>query len=277
MMPIATPREPIRLVLADIDGTLITPDHVLTPRAQAAVEKVVAAGIAFTIVSGRPPRGMKSLIDALHLVQPVTAFNGGVVVRPDLSIIQENLLSRAAVQPALDTIVRHHLDAWIYNDKDWFVLSDQGSHIEREKRTIGFSPTVLPDFDGVMDGVAKLVGVSDDFAAVVRCQDEVRQLCGECVSASRSQPYYLDITHPKANKGDALSALSEMLHIPTANIAVIGDMPSDVFMFERAGTSIAMGNASPEVQQAATFVTTPNTEDGFALAMERLVLGEKDS
>jgi len=269
--------EPIRLVLADIDGTLITPERILTPRAQAAVEKVTASGIAFTIVSGRPPRGMKSLVDALHVEQPVTAFNGGVVVRPDLSIIHEDLLARDAARPVLEIVARHQLDAWIYSDKDWFVLSGHGTHVEREQRTIGFPPIVLPDFESVMDGVAKLVGVSDDFAAVVRCQDEVRQLCGARVSASRSQPYYLDITHPKANKGDALSVLSEMLHIPTANIVVIGDMPSDVFMFERAGVSIAMGNASPEVQRAATFVTGPNTAEGFALAMERFVLGEKSS
>jgi hydroxymethylpyrimidine pyrophosphatase-like HAD family hydrolase len=66
--------------------------------------------------------------------------------------------------------------------------------------------------------------------------------------------------------------LSAMLAIPTAQIATIGDMPNDVLMFERSGVSIAMGNASVDVQRAATFVTTSNREEGFALAMERFVL-----
>jgi hydroxymethylpyrimidine pyrophosphatase-like HAD family hydrolase len=100
----------------------------------------------------------------------------------------------------------------------------------------------------------------------------VQARCGKHVSAARSQPYYLDVTHPKANKGEVVTVLSEMLHVPTANIATIGDMPNDVFMFKRSGVSIAMGNASSDVQHAARFVTSSNKEEGFALAMERFVL-----
>jgi len=87
-----------------------------------------------------------------------------------------------------------------------------------------------------------------------------------------SQPYYLDVTHPKANKGEVIAALSALLAIPPAQIATIGDMPNDVLMFERSGVSIAMANASAEVQRAAKFVTKSNTEEGFALAMEQFVL-----
>jgi hydroxymethylpyrimidine pyrophosphatase-like HAD family hydrolase len=82
----------------------------------------------------------------------------------------------------------------------------------------------------------------------------------------------LDVTHPKANKGEVITILSEMLRVPTANIATIGDMPNDVLMFKRSGVSIAMGNASPEVQHEARFVTSSNKEEGFALAMKRFVL-----
>jgi hydroxymethylpyrimidine pyrophosphatase-like HAD family hydrolase len=92
------------------------------------------------------------------------------------------------------------------------------------------------------------------------------------VSAALSQPYYLDVTHPKANKGEVVSALSALLSIPTAQIATIGDMPNDVLMFRHSGLSIAMGNATSDVQHAATFVTTSNTEEGFARAMEKFVL-----
>ena len=92
-------------------------------------------------------------------------------------------------------------------------------------------------------------------------------------SVARSQPYYLDITHPLANKGAALSEIAKLLAVPLAEIAVIGDGGNDVAMFERSGLSIAMGNASPEVQQAADFVTDSNREEGFANAIERFILG----
>jgi Cof subfamily protein (haloacid dehalogenase superfamily) len=262
----------VRLVVADVDGTLVTSEKVLTPRACAAVRKVLASGVAFTITSGRPPRGMKMLIDDLQLQDPIAAFNGGLLVRPDLSIIHANLLPREALQPVIDILTRHKLDVWIYSERDWFVPARHGSHVDREEWTVKFPPIVAPSFDGLLDRVAKIVGVSDDLEAVARCEKDVQQECGKHVSAARSQPYYLDITHPKANKGEVVSVLSEMLQIPIANIATIGDMPSDVFMFKRSGVSIAMGNASADVQRAARFVTRSNEEEGFAQAMERFVL-----
>src|SRR5690242_14142600 len=221
----------VRLVVADADGALVTPDKVLTPRARAAARRVTGSGIVFTITSGRPPRRMKMLIDDLRLQDPTTAFNGGLFVRPDLSVIRESLLPRETVQPVIDILTKHNLDVWIYSDKDWFVPSRHGPHVDREEWTVKFAPIVVPNFDGLLERVAKIVGVSDDRAAVALCEKDVQQEFGERVSAARSQPYYLDVTHPKANKGEAVSVLAEMLKVPTANIATIGDMPNDVFMF----------------------------------------------
>jgi len=262
----------VRLVVADVDGTLLTPDKILTPRASAVVRTVIEAGIAFTITSGRPPLGMKTLIEQLSLRHPITAFNGGLVVRPDLSVIREHLVSASAARAVIDRLIRHKLDVWVYGDNDWYVTSRHGPHVDREEWTVGFPPRVVPTYDGVLDRVIKIVGVSDDDEAMARCVIEVQQQFGDLLSVALSQPYYMDVTHPKANKGEVVSALSTLLAIPTAQIVTIGDMPNDVSMFQRSGVSIAMGNASPEVQRSATFVTTSNREEGFALAMERFIL-----
>lgn len=262
----------VRLVVADVDGTLVTPDKVLTPRARAVVRTIIEAGIAFTITSGRPPLGMKTLIDDLDLRDPVAAFNGGLVVRPDLSIIREHLVTRQAAESVMDILAKHKLDVWVYGDNDWYVRSRHGPHVDREECTVKFPPTVVSTYAGLLDRVVKIVGVSDDEHAMARCVTEVQQGFGQVVSAALSQPYYLDVTHPKANKGEVVGALSALLAIPSAEIVTVGDMPNDVLMFKRSGVSIAMGNASAEVQRAATFVTMSNGEEGFALAMERFVL-----
>ena len=267
----------IRLVIADVDGTLLTPDKVLTPRARASVRQIVDAGMAFTITSGRPPRGMKALIDELDLRSPITAFNGGLVVRPDLSIITEHVVSRPLAQRALDILTEGHLDVWVYTGSDWYVTSLDRPHVAREQWTVKFPPTVVSTYDGLLDRIVKIVGVSDDVATMASCLAAVQDKLGGLVSAACSQSYYLDITHPKANKGEVVDVLSTLLTIPRARIATIGDMPSDVPMFRRSGLSIAMGNASADVQSAASFVTTSNTEDGFALAMDRYVLGARSA
>lgn len=266
---------PVRLVVADVDGTLVTPDKELTPRARAAVRAVLDAGIAFTITSGRPPRGMTMLIEALQLRDPVAAFNGGLLVRPDLSAIQERLIPRDIVPSVIDILSRGALDVWVYTDADWRIPSRHAPHVDREEWTVKFAPIVVSSFDDVYDRLVKIVGVSDDRDAMARALDEVRRVCGQQVSAALSQPYYLDVTHPLANKGEVVTSLSALLQIPSPQIATIGDMPNDVLMFAQSGISIAMGNASPEVQRSARFVTKANTEDGFALAMQRFVLSAR--
>ena len=261
----------VRLVVADVDGTLVTPDKILTPRARAAVRTIVEAGVAFTITSGRPPLGMKTLVDELQLQDPIAAFNGGLLVRPDLSVIREHLVPSEAAQAVIDILTKDTLDVWVYGGKDWYVKSRHGPHVDREEWTVKFPPTVVSTYEGLLDRIVKIVGVNDDHDVMARCVAEVQRQFGQHVSAALSQPYYLDVTHPKANKGEVVNALSAMLAIPTAQIATIGDMPNDVLMFQRSGVSIAMGNASVDVQRAATFVTTSNREEGFALAMERFV------
>ena len=268
---LATERD-VRLVVADVDGTLVTPDKKLTLRTRSAVQALGEAGIAFTITSGRPPRGMRILIDELHLRIPVTAFNGGLFIRPDLSVIRERTMPSEIVPPIINMLSRGGLDVWVYTDNEWCVQTRHGPHVDREEWTVGFGPRVVQTFETLRDPVIKIVGVSDDSDAMARSVEQIHRTFGQQVSAAFSQPYYLDVTHPSANKGEVIDVFAELLGIPTPQIATVGDMPSDVLMFKRSGTSIAMANASADVQRAATFVTSSNAEEGFALAIERLVL-----
>jgi Cof subfamily protein (haloacid dehalogenase superfamily) len=263
----------ISLFIADVDGSLVNADKVLTPRAQAAVNSLNAAGIAFAITSGRPPRGMAMLFDPLALRTPIAGFNGGIFIKPDMTIIEEHLLAPDAARRAVKLILDHRMDVWVYCGNDWFVRDPKAPHVAREQWTVKFPPTVVDDFGAALDHAVKIVGISDDLNLVARCEKDARDALGAAVSAARSQPYYLDVTHPNANKGTVATTLSRLLSVPSAEIATIGDMPNDVLMFRKSGVSIAMGNASPEVQKQARFVTDSYNDEGFAKAVERYVLG----
>ena len=262
----------IRLFLADVDGTLVTQDKVLTDRAIAAVAKLKQAGILFAITSGRPPRGMSMLIEPLQLTTPIAGFNGGVFVRPDMSVIEQRVIPDDVTPSVIDVLGTHGMDVWVYRGSDWFIRDPRAPHVAREAWTVKFEPTVVDSFASVSDAVAKVVGVSDDYDAVQKAVDAVRDRFGDHVSAARSQPYYADVTNPDANKGGVARYLSQVYDIPAEEIATIGDQPNDVLMFARSGLSIAMGNASPEVQKAARRVTTSNQDEGFANAVERFIL-----
>jgi hypothetical protein len=264
----------ISLLLSDVDGTLVTEEKVLTDRARQAVQRLKAAGIRFAITSGRPPRGMGMLFEPLRIDTPIAGFNGGLFVSQDLSIVEEKTLPADIAVEAVELIRRHGLDPWVYNGNDWLITRPGAPHVEREAWTVKFEPKVTADLGLALDAAAKIVGVSDDHGAVERCEAAAQAAFGQRASATRSQPYYLDVTHRDANKGAVAEYLSRTLAIPAAEIATIGDGPNDVLMFRKSGFSIAMGNAGEGVKSAASVTTDSYNDEGFAKAIERFVLGE---
>jgi Cof subfamily protein (haloacid dehalogenase superfamily) len=263
----------IRLLLADVDGTLVTQNKVLTRDAVAAAEALRRAHVILAITSGRPPLGMKMVIAPLALECPLAGFNGGVLANPDLTVIESHTLDPDAAGAALKIILDYGLDAWLYTPDQWLIRDQSAPHVAREAWTVDFQAQVRPDFtDDDMAHVVKIVGVSDDLDQVAACEAAVQEALGDHASAARSQPYYLDVTHPLANKGQVVATLARRLNISPENIATIGDMPNDVLMFAKSGFSIAMGNASDAVKAKASAVTSSNEDEGFARAVERFIL-----
>jgi Cof subfamily protein (haloacid dehalogenase superfamily) len=274
---IAMPKKPkISLVLADVDGTLVTEDKVLTKRAQAAVQRLHGAGIRFAITSGRPPKGMEMLFDELQLETPVAGFNGGLFVKTDLSIIEQKTLPEDVATKAIELIRGHGMDAWVYRGNDWLITKPNAPHVDREAWTVKFPPKVVSDFTDMLTDVAKIVGISDDLDKVRQCEADAQSAFGQRATATRSQPYYLDVTNKDANKGAVVEYLSRHLNVPAKEIATLGDQPNDVLMFKRSGFSIAMGNASNEVKSQASATTDSYNDEGFAKAVERFILGDAD-
>jgi Cof subfamily protein (haloacid dehalogenase superfamily) len=262
----------IRLVLADVDGTLVTNDKLLTAAAVEAARELRRAGIALAITSGRPPRGMSMLIEPLDLKTAIAGFNGGVFVNPDLSVIESRTLDPAAAKQALDLILGQGLDAWVYTADEWLIRDGNAPHVAREAWTVKFDAKIVASFtDAHLAHAVKIVGISDDLDLVASCEKAAQGALGKKASAERSQPYYLDVTHPQANKGNVVAELSNLLGIPLAQIATLGDMPNDVPMFRASGFSIAMGNASDDVKAQASEVTDSNENEGFAKAMRKLL------
>src|SRR3984957_2697852 len=97
----------ISLVLADVDGTLVTEEKILTERARKVVGALRDAGIRFPITSGRPPLGMAMLFDALNIETPIAVFNGGLFVKRDMSILDQKTVPTDVAQQAIDLMRKH--------------------------------------------------------------------------------------------------------------------------------------------------------------------------
>jgi len=262
----------ISLLLSDVDGTLVTTEKVLTERARNAVSRLHDKNIRFAVTSGRPPLGMRMFVDPLGLSEPIAGFNGGAYVAPDLRLLESHVLSADAARTAVEIARECGLDAWLYTGDKWYVRDPNGPHVARETRTVAFPPEVADSFDSLYEAAVKVVGISDDFNRVQAANGAIARALGESVSVSRSQPYYVDITNPVANKAAVVRYHAGRLRIPIEEIATIGDMPNDVLMFRESGLSIAMGNASADVKKQAAALTDSCDDDGFAKAVERYLL-----
>ena len=262
----------VSLFLADVDGTLVTHEKVLTEKAKKAVADLKAAGIRFAITSGRPPKGMEMVIGPLAIDTPIAGFNGGLFTDAELKPIEERKVPADIAEQVVAMIEEAGLDAWLYAGNDWLIHKADAPHVAREQHTVQFAPKVVTDYSDRYGETVKIVGVSDDHDAIHACVLKVREAFGDRVTAALSQPYYLDVTHPQANKGGVVLALSERLGIPIDEIATIGDSENDTSMFAKGAFAIAMGNSDEETRAKADVVVADCDSEGFAEAVEKYIL-----
>ncbi|MGL5167047.1 MAG: HAD family hydrolase [Afipia sp.] len=262
---------PIKLLISDADGTLVTPDKKLTPATLEAVRELRARGILFTITSSRPPVGLRMLSEPLGITLPMGPFNGSSIINPDLSVDEQHTIPLTAVTESLALFARRGIDAWIFTNQHWVIHRNDGRYVPHEQRTIQADPLIVDCDEPYVGEACKVVGVSADFSLLAKCETELQALLGTDAHVARSQDYYLDVTPPGYDKGSFVTAMSRRLDIPPQAIATIGDMSNDLPMFRAAGMSFAMGNASDAAKAQATHVTASNDDDGFAKAVATIL------
>lgn len=262
----------MRLLVCDIDGTLVRDDKSLSAGVIAALERVRTAGLTVSLISARPPSGMLWIAKRLQLSDVMGAFNGGTIMRPDGTIVFAEHIEPDCAAQALALLDHPAITPWLFTDGRWFSQMIDTVYVPRERRAADVEPVVVDHFNGLLAYADKIVGVSGDHELLARLDTEISSALGAAATVGCSQPYYLDITAPGANKGDGLSALAAAAGVPLDEVAVIGDQHNDVPMFARAGLSIAMGQAPDAVRTAANHVTLSNEEDGLAHAIDTFIL-----
>ncbi|MGU9856874.1 HAD family hydrolase [Pseudomonas sp. LF245] len=264
---------PIRFVLSDVDGTLLHPDHRLSQRTLDAVRALRAAGVFFSLASGRPPRAMLHLVEAFGIDIPVAGFNGGTLINPDGSVlVAHHLPAEAALVTLALLSAEPDVEVWVFADGDWLRRDPPGPMVQREADGLGYGPVVVESFEPYLDRIDKIVGASLNTQRLIELEAQLQPKVQGLAQVSRSQPVYLDVTAMLANKGEALKTLAAHLGVALEQTVAIGDGGNDPAMFQVAGLSIAMGQAEEAVKRQANVVTGSNVEEGAAQAFEHFIL-----
>lgn len=261
----------IRLVVSDIDGTLVRHDKSLSAGNIAAVARLQAAGVAMSLISARPMSGIWPIADALQLDGPFGAFNGGTVFDRNGVIGEPRRLEPEVALRILAILDAASVDVWLFAHGHWYARQGEGPHVPREKLSAGVMPTLRDDLGALCGSADKIVGVSDDAALLEQLEAQVQSATLGQATVALSQPYFLDSTALLANKGDGVSAVAAARGVPLTQVAVLGDMANDLPMFARAAVSFAMGQAPEAVRTAAHRTTASNEDDGVAQAIDLLI------
>lgn len=267
------------LVVTDCDGTLLYTDKALGQPAIDAVRRLRDAGVRFTAASSRPGKGMRHIVEALGVDMPYASYNGGSLVRPKTwELLSSHKLPRDVVQTSLEMFAAANVDVWVFIDDNWYLTNPDATYVPLETRTVGYEGVRVTRFDDVdLGAVDKIVGSTADTAHLAQVEAALQKALEGRGHAARSQTYYLDVTSLEANKGTAVRELARIANVPLERVAVLGDMGNDMAMFEIAGVSIAMGQASETVQRRASLVSKSNDEDGFAIGIDALLAARHEA
>lgn len=267
-----TPSNKIRLLISDIDGTLITKDKVLTPETCEAAKSLNKAGIQLCLVSSRPPQGIEFFFSQLENNAPFAALNGGEILDHQGHILSSLTMNQDVVHQVIKLLQKNNVHVWLFGGTDWLVFNVENAFVEHEVKTIHAPPQIISHFDQYHGQITKIGGISKDTDLLDRIAQELENKFSGEIKAARSSDHYLDITHPKANKGHAAIELGKQLGIDIKETACIGDMYNDIAMLKLAGLAIAMGQSDEEVQSHAHFVTESNENNGWAEAVKKYIL-----
>lgn len=264
-----------RLVATDVDGTLLDPDDRVPPRAAAAIGRLVAAGVGFVLVTGRPPRWIPPVVAELGVVRLAVCANGGVLYD---AVDDRVLWARTLAVPTLAELAAAATE----------VLPGCGLAVERVG-TGAFDDAAdqfvaEPDYRHAWpapdNAVAHRSALLDRPAVklLIRCPDlssdamvaALAPVIGERADLTFSHPHGLvEVSPPGVTKASGLAEVADRLGVTAADVVAFGDMPNDLPMLRWAGHGVAMGNAHPALLDVADEVTAGNGDDGLALVLER--------
>ncbi len=263
---------PIRLLVSDIDGTLVRRDKGLPEENVKAIRAAVARGLKVSLISARPAAGILPIAAELGLEGPFGAFNGGTIFTAAGGETCSAQVPPDIARQLIDLYASAGVTIWFFATNRWLTTDLANSHTPREVLSSGLQPEAVTDFAAYLDDADKVVAVCDNPVEMTAIETRARELVGSEATLVRSQDYYLDCTALAANKGDGVTRLAEMCGVPLAEVAVIGDQANDIAMFRRAGLAIAMGQSNTAVQAEADCIAASNEDAGVADALRRFVL-----
>lgn len=268
-----------KLLVLDVDGTLLNDEREISKRTLAALLKVQQMGVRIVLASGRPTYGLMPLAKTLELGNYggfVLSYNGCQIIKVQNGEILFERRINPEMLPYLEKKARKNGFAiFTYHDDTLITDSPDNEYIKNEALLNNLKIIKEDEFSTAIDfAPCKCMLVSDKEKALIGLEQHWEKRLAGTLDAFRSEPYFLEVVPCGVNKANTLGALLEHLGVTREEVIAVGDGVCDVTMLQLAGMGVAMGHSQDSVKVCADYVTASNEEDGVALAVEKLILAE---
>ena len=268
-----------KLLVLDVDGTLLNDEREVSKRTLAALLKVQQMGVRIVLASGRPTYGLMPLAKTLELGNYggfVLSYNGCQIIKAQNGEILFERRINPEMLPYLEKKARKNGFAiFTYHDDTLITDSPDNEYIKNEALLNNLKIIREDEFSTAIDfAPCKCMLVSDKEKALIGLEQHWEKRLAGTLDAFRSEPYFLEVVPCGVNKANTLGALLEHLGVTREEVIAVGDGVCDVTMLQLAGMGVAMGHSQDSVKVCADYVTASNEEDGVALAVEKLILAE---
>lgn len=289
----------VKLIAIDMDGTLLTPEHSITPRTILAINKALEQGIQVVIATGRAFYEAHGIVREYDLNIPYICLNGAQIRNEQHEIVENYPMNNELITEVTDVFKSEDVFYQVYTDRaiyttsierdiDIFIeLAEQSGgnpDVEKIRRLMRerMAKTSLKEVENYREiyeredeHVLKFLAASSNKPKLIRTKSYLNEI--DQLAVSSSSYGNVEVTRKDAQKGIALEKIAEELNVVLKDAMAIGDNLNDISMLKRAGTAVAMGNATSEVKAIADVVTGTNIEDGVATAIENILNNEYEN
>ncbi len=268
-----------KLLVLDVDGTLLNEEKVISKRTLSALLKVQQTGVRIALASGRPTYGLLPIAKSLELGLYggfILSYNGSQIINAkNGEILFERRINPEMIPYIEKKAVKNNFALFTYHDDTLLTNSPDNVHVREEAALNNLKIITEEEFSTAIDfAPCKCMLVSDDEEALTGLENHWKKRLDGVLDVFRSEPYFLEVVPCSVDKANTLAVLLEYLGIQRDEVMAIGDGVCDVTMIQMAGTGVAMGNSVESVKICADYTTDTNANDGVAQAVEKLILTE---
>ena len=265
-------RELQTIVFSDVDGTLLTSTHSISPLTKQAIEDLERNGIPFVIVTARSITASYPMLDQYGIRCPVVAYCGGAILDEDRRIIYHRGFPRHVAQDIVEYVEREGFDAtWcVYSFEDWVVKDRTDPRIQNEERVVMAESREGTVASIEQNEIQKVMCICNSAQTQMIC-DRLREQFPK-LSIVMSSAVLIEIMLGGITKASAIHTLCDLWHVDPAQAIAFGDNYNDVPMLEAVGKGYLMGNAPEPLFERFSLHTTDNDHDGIYHALRELEL-----